>query len=204
MVLVALPLEARAVSRALRASGTEAPPIHVIGLRGVRLPRIDAGQTQVVIVAGLGGALDPRLGVGDLVLDAPTPDLPRQLPWHIGPIHSADSVVNSPAAKAALFHQTGALAVDMEQAAIRRGVAPGTQVIGLRAISDPAYMAIDPAVLTFLDPAGRPRPLVLTKTLLTRPSLIPHLRELRSNTRLALRNLGAGVAALVRLLERGK
>jgi hypothetical protein len=190
------------VSRAFRAGGVSAPPIHVIGLRAARLSQIPLGDAELILVAGLGGGLDPRLRVGDLVLDTPVPALPQDLPWHVGPIHSVGSLVTTPADKATLFGQTGALAVEMEQAAVRRAAPPGARVIGLRAISDPADMAIDPAVLTFLDGTGRPRPLVVGTTLLRRPTLIPHLRTLRRNTRLALHNLCAGVAALVPLIAR--
>jgi hypothetical protein len=186
----------------MRAAGVEAVPIHVIGLRGTRLQEIDSSEIEVAVVAGLGGGLDPRLRVGDLVLDTPIAGLPQELPWHVGPVYSADSLVTTPAQKALIFRQTAALAVDMEQSGVRRAMPRGTRVIGIRAISDPAHLAIDPAVLTFLDPAGRPRPLTVAATLMKRPGLIPHLRELRGNTALALHNLGAGVAALVQCLER--
>jgi adenosylhomocysteine nucleosidase len=96
-----------------------------------------------------------------------------------------------------LFAETGALAVDMEQAVVRRAAPAGVPVVGLRAISDPADMGIDPAVLQFIDETGRPRPVEAAKTLLRRPKLIPHVVRLNSNSQKALRQLGLGVAAVV-------
>ena len=197
IILVALPMEARAVSSALRKGGVPAPPVQTIGLRGTRLPQAELTDAAIVIVAGMGGALDPRLRVGDLVLDTALENLPAHLPWHVGPIHTADRAVTTPADKARLFGETGASAVDMEQAAVRRAVPPGTRVIGLRAISDPADMALDPAVLRFLDPWGRFRPAAFTAAVVRRPALLLHLRDLHRNSRRALRNLGLAAAALV-------
>ena len=125
-----------------------------------------------------GGALDPALRAGDLVLDTPIPGLPAELPWHVGGIHTVNRLITTPADKAALFRKTGALAVDMEQAVVQRAVPAGVEIIGLRAISDPADMAVDPAVLGFINEFGRPRPLVIGKTLLRRPSLLPQLLAL--------------------------
>jgi hypothetical protein len=167
----------------------------VIGIGATRLPPIPPGSR--VIVAGLGGALDPSLKVGDLVLDTPVANLPADLPWCIGPIHSAQHPILTADAKASLFRESGALAVDMEQAVVRRAVPSDVEVIGLRAISDPAHMAIDPAVLRFIDDIGRPQPLAIASTLLRRPGLLRHLMELRANSNVALRNLGLGVRALL-------
>ncbi len=169
-------------------------------MRGKRLPQTVTAAR--VIVAGLAGGLDPRLRAGDLVLDSPLPDLPLHLPWHIGPIYTTDRLVTTPADKAALFRDTKALAVDMEQAVVQKMAEAEVTIIGLRAISDPADMTIDPAVLNLVDEIGRPRPLAVMTTLLRRPGLIRHLRELNANSKLALRNLGLGVAALVEQFPR--
>jgi hypothetical protein len=189
IILTALRAEARAIGEIL---GIE---VHVIGFGAAHMPETPSGSH--VIVAGLGGALDPTLTVGDLVLDTPVPGLPTDLPWHVGGIHTARHLVATPAEKASLFQKTGAKAVDMEQEIVRSAVPRDVEVIGVRAISDPAGMAIDPAVLRFIDNIGRPRPLALASTLLRRPGLVPHLLELRANSAVALRNLGLGVRALL-------
>ncbi|MGE9293309.1 MAG: hypothetical protein ACQKBW_06830, partial [Puniceicoccales bacterium] len=56
-----------------------------------------------VILAGFGGALDPSLQRGDIVIDRGE-----------GKIHTAADVVSTPAEKAALFEKTGCPVVDME------------------------------------------------------------------------------------------
>jgi adenosylhomocysteine nucleosidase len=190
VILTALEMEAKALTD---VKGVD--ELHVIGMGARWMPCV--GPAGTVILAGLGGALDPNLRVGDLVLDTPINGLPLRTAWHIGAIHTANQPVTTPAKKAALFRETEALVVDMEQATVRRTLPQGVRLIGLRAISDPAEMLIDPAVLGFIDPNGRPRPRALAAALLRRPGLIRHLRMLRSNSRVALHNLGVGAAALV-------
>ena len=194
ILLTALEIEARAVLRALGKRSQDVA-VRVIGMRGVRTPQVPAGAT--VIVAGLGGALDPKLRVGDLVLDTPIPRLSNHLPWHVGAIHSSADVVSTTEAKASLFRQTAALAVEMEHAAVQRSLGQEVRLIGLRAISDPADMALDPAILRFVDDFGNPKARKIAGTLLRRPGLIPHLRLLNKNTKVALANLGLGARALV-------
>jgi hypothetical protein len=195
-ILSALISESRAISRAVgNAEGVE---FHVVGMKGVHMPKLAVGT--IAIVAGLGGALDPALRVGDLVLDTPMEGLSHELPWHIGSIHTADRLVATVAGKSALFRETGALAVDMEQSTIRRALPNSARVIGIRAISDTAHMALDPAILGLIDATGRPKPLTVLATLARRPGLIPHLQTLNANSKMALRNLGQGVSALVRQL----
>ena len=194
ILLTALEIEARAVLRAL-GERSQHVAVRVIGMRGVRMPQVPAGST--VIVAGLGGGLDPKLRVGDLVLDTPLPGLSNHLPWHVGAIHSSTGVVSTPEQKAELFDKTRALAVDMEHIVVQRSLASQVRIIGLRAISDPADMTVDPAVLRFVDDVGNPRAGRIAMTLLRRPGLIPHLRLLSKNTKLALSNLGLGTKALV-------
>ncbi|MDP0496968.1 MAG: hypothetical protein Q7Q73_12265, partial [Verrucomicrobiota bacterium JB024] len=64
-------------------------------------------KPKCVILAGFGGALDPALQRGDIVIDRGE-----------GKIHTADDVVASVADKAALFTQTGRPVVDMESAPV--------------------------------------------------------------------------------------
>ena len=196
-ILTALMPEFRAIHRAV--GDQDGVTYHLMGLGAARVPQLQ--PTTVVIVAGLAGALDPKLRVGDLVLDTDIAGLPTELPWHCGAIHTTDRLVATVAEKAALFRETYALAVDMEQASVRRALPQATRVIGLRAISDGANFAIDPAVLRMIDGTGRPRPLGVLSTLVRRPGLIPHLRQLNVNSKLALRHLGLGVAALAKRLK---
>ena len=189
--LCPLELEARAIRKAVDVE------VHVIGLRAANVPELPSNTR--VILAGLAGALDPTLRPGDLVIDTPISGLPQDLPWRVGSIHTSDQLVSTHAEKAALFRETAALAVDMERAILCH---VAQNVMGLRAISDPADMTLDPAVLRFIDNSGRPRPLTVAATLLRRPSLLPHLLTLRRNTNLALQNLALGVRAVLESLDR--
>src|SRR5580658_2318006 len=119
-VFTALTLEGRAIARALGvplapigqptflpgASSNEkllVAELHIIGIRAVRLvPAICAG-TAGIILAGLAGALDPALRIGDIVISqepqgGPWPDLP----YRQGRIHCVDRPVLTPEAKSAL------------------------------------------------------------------------------------------------------
>ena len=198
VILVALQIEARALESVVAtARGVE---LHVIGMGAARLPRID--PESVVIVAGLAGALDPGLRVGDLVLDGVVGDLPSDRPIRVGTIHTSRRLISTPDEKAALFRETGAIAVDMEQGVARRALPQTVTVIGFRAISDPADMAIDPAVVRLVDDVGRPRPLAVATALVRRPALVPHLRELQANARRALASLTGAMPALLDILQR--
>ena len=190
-ILVAMQMEGKAASTWLDDVGEEHLSVHVIGIGAKRMPRINPGDR--VFVAGLGGALDPSLKAGDLVVDRPSGHMCPDLPWHSGPIHTAPSPVCTVEEKAALFKETGALAVDMELEVVRRQLPADVTLIGLRAISDPADMAVHPAVLGLVDDLGNPRLLYAAGAILRRPGLIPHLAKLRANTKLALDNLAAGV-----------
>src|SRR5439155_10300683 len=98
-----------------------------------------------------------------------------------GRIHTVDGPVLTPAEKAELFRKTGALAVDMESTAIRAAAQQaGVPFIAIRAISDAADEAIDPAVLNLVDPYGKARAWAVFSTLLRRPRLLAQLLRLRA------------------------
>ena len=188
LILTAVTMEAAALRRAGLAAT-------VIGIGGSRLAGVVVPPaTTHVVMAGVGGALDPGLSVGDVVVDGPVHDVRR------GTIHTVDRVVSTAAEKAALFAATGAAVVDMEQAVVRRWAA--VQVVGVRAVSDAAHHAVDPAVVRFVTDVGRPRPAAIAAGLLRRPGLVPHLLQLNRHTRLALDRLAAVLPVIVRQLDR--
>lgn len=199
LIFTAIRAEANAVIRALEASaGGIAVPwdVRVIGIQAKRLaaalPREAIGG---IILAGFAGALDPSLKVGDVVVEGWTKE---PLGFRCGKIHTAGEIVATPEAKAALFGETGALAVDMEGEVVRRAVESlGAPFVHVRAISDSAGDAVDPAVLGFVDDVGCVRPMALTLGLLRRPSLVPKLSRLGANARLAGRSLGGIVVRLM-------
>lgn len=96
-----------------------------------------------------------------------------------GALADSSTVLQSPADKQRLYHATGALAADMESAAVahvaRRHEIP---FLCIRAIADSATMSVPPALLAMLDNFGRPRLPALLLQLSRRPGLIPELFRL--------------------------
>lgn len=129
------------------------------------------GDITGVISIGLGGGLSPHLKIGDIVIGEHVvagPDIfPCESKWrvllaartgatHQGGIAGSDVVLDSAAAKAALFHASGgALAVDMEsQVAARFAARRNLPLSVLRVISDDARHALPPAALVAMKPDG--------------------------------------------------
>jgi hypothetical protein len=212
VILSAVALEARAIAlawglkcpepgRPARSTG-HAPiiEIHLIGIRARQLPG-EPGEAPVaaIIMAGLAGALDPALEIGDLVIDDCPADFIPPISHRVGRIVCSDALVTTPADKQRLRDETGALAVDMESAAAR-ALAQAMKVpfIHIRGISDTAAESLDPAIMHLVDGFGRPRPMSVAGTLLRRPRLVPQLAQLGRNAKIAAANLAAGVAAMVK------
>jgi len=176
LIFAALELEAAALRKELNIE------VQVIGIRACRLPRA-LPRASRIILAGLAGALDPALKIGDIVMD--------------GSIHTSDRLIATAAEKAELFQTTGARAVDMETAVVRRAAqAAGIPFTAIRAVSDTADQALDPALLTVVDEVGRPRPLKVAALLVRRPNLVPQLRRLEADSRKALAALAIAVGRL--------
>jgi 4-hydroxy-3-methylbut-2-enyl diphosphate reductase len=124
------------------------------------LPRLDEVQPDALVVAGVAGGLDPSLRPGDvvvasevrdergrIVLRAASPlvaELRRMgLRVHTGPMVSTDRIVSG--AEREKLARTGALAVDMESAAVVRtmGCEPGRPPVAVvRVIVDTAHMPV--------------------------------------------------------------
>jgi 4-hydroxy-3-methylbut-2-en-1-yl diphosphate reductase len=119
------------------------------------LPRLSQLQPQIVAVAGVAGGLDPSLRSGDvvvasevrdergrIVLRAAAPlaaELRRMgLRVRTGPIHSSDHIISGAARER--LAATGALAVDMESAAIVRSLHErGIPIAVVRVIVDTVH-----------------------------------------------------------------
>jgi hypothetical protein len=157
----------------------------VIGIRAVRLPK--GIEASAVIMAGFAGALDPVLGIGDIVRDDP-----------VGTIYTSTKIVATVDEKAELFRRTGAKAVDMENEIVRKfAEGLGIRFFGIRAISDTADESVDPMVLGFIDEVGRLRPGAIAGGLIRKPAIISTLNRLRTNTDIAGRSLAVAVRALI-------
>jgi hypothetical protein len=192
--LTALSAEAAAVRRGV--SGPTGVRVGAVGIRcnrGIDQKLLDGAG--LVIVAGLAGALDPDLAIGDIVLDDPAGLVPDRPLWRRGTILSVDQLVATSDVKTGLLRQTGAIAVDMETKLVRQRT--DVPVIGLRAISDRACDPVEPVVMSLVNDLGRPRPIMIARTLIRRPRLIGHLRRLQKDTNLALSRLELAVAGLL-------
>lgn len=197
IIFTAVQLETRAVQRALAGLNCI---IHTIGIRACRLPAELPADTAVVIVAGLAGALEPGLKVGDVVIDDPAGIVPATIGFRRALIHTADRIVATPLEKASLYQRMQCLAVDMETALVRARF--GIPVVNVRAISDTADEVLDPRVVGLVDEVGRAKPIAIARMLLGRPTLVPYLNRLGKNSKLAARELGRATRAIVLCLNR--
>jgi hopanoid-associated phosphorylase len=177
----------------------------VVGL--AREARIAEGRGRVVIGSpgiaaaldgarglisfGLCGALDPALGVGDIVIadgvtneggrltadPAWTAALRAALPdSRSGMAAGGDIIVGSVAAKAALRRARGAAIVDMETYAVAKAaLAAGLPFAVVRAVSDSAAFTLPRAAQAGFRPDGEPDVQAVVAGLLRRPWELPAL-----------------------------
>ena len=212
-VIVGLPQEAAILKRAL---GKAAPPIVCGGAQSAGAARavaeLVAAGADALLSFGFAGGLDPSLRPGDLVVgagvvavdsamrasdDALSQRLCAALDtatcgWAAGLVAHADQVVDSPAAKRALFARTRALLVDMESRAAGEA---GLPFAILRAVVDPAERALPSSALAALKPNGRIDSLTLVGGLLRRPREIGTLLVLARDNAAARESLSRAAAA---------
>jgi adenosylhomocysteine nucleosidase len=172
--------------------------IGLVGARAAHLQEARAEHPSLLILAGLAGALSPDLKVGDVVIDG---DFPPLAGVRAGKLATADHIVATPAEKAALFKQTGALAVDMETDLCRHFAQTlHVPFLAVRGISDAAHQGLDPALLSLLDDDGRVRMGRLLQHLAGDPRRLASLIQLGLASKLALSHLST---ILIQILESG-
>jgi hypothetical protein len=214
LVLTAVLPEARALARAfrLREAKTAEMPLWIreemcvalVGIRARQLGKLEnvseVADAQLIIMAGVGGALSPALEVGDVVVEprgssVPLPPLGSAF---LGRVLSEERIVGSPREKARLFRQSGCLAVDMETAVVaqfagRRGAA----FLAVRGISDTAHEHLDPALLALVGPEGYPRISQAIATLLRHPRTLAPMLRLHRATANAMTSVANTLALLI-------
>jgi hypothetical protein len=210
LIVTALKMEAKSVAdafgRPLAPAGelVELGPgaaLAIIGL-GARLlqPAIFADY-DTILLAGLGGALDPRLDVADLVLDlADSGDYPNlaETDHRQGKIYGSDHLIASVEEKERLFEETACLAVDMESHVVRPGCeAAGKKFWHLRAVSDRADEALPERMASWIDEVGEPKMSVVATDLAFRPHYLPMLLRLQKNSRAACERMVGAVKQIV-------
>ncbi|MEA2712017.1 MAG: hypothetical protein QOF78_4618 [Phycisphaerales bacterium] len=189
---------AKAMRPLREASDGPSIRIEVIGPGATRLPASPSAGVVGIIMAGLAGGLDPSLRTGDLVIDDQSTWRGLKLACRTGQIHSAAGIIATPQQKAALFRDTGALVVDMENAAARKLAAEwNVPFLGIRAVADSAGETLDPALLRMTDSSGRVKPIQILAELCRRPNLLPGLWQMNSRASAALRSLSLAVRQVV-------
>ena len=167
-----------------------------------------APQVSALISFGLAGGLDPALAPGALLVPAKV--LADDGAWSTDPALSAwlggatpgtlfgdGAILATTTAKAALHARTGAVAVDLESAAVARAAARhGLPFAVLRAVCDPAGRTLPRAALAALDMQGRIGPLRVAAAVLAHPGDIPALIALGADAARARRALVTRVAAI--------
>jgi adenosylhomocysteine nucleosidase len=143
-----------------------------------------------IINTGFCGALDPSLGVGDIVVWG---DAPSSARFVKGEISSSDRVVVTVEEKRRLREKTGAIAAEMEAGAVK-GIAAewGVPFYCIRAVSDTAKEDLPLDFNLYRDHDGRFSLARIAMAAISRPfTRIPALRRLEANCNVASESLGA-------------
>ena len=148
-------------------------------------------KTEVngMISTGFCGALDRTLAVGDVVVDSQAS--PKGSTVISGEILSIDWVVTTAEEKAALHARTGAVAVEMESAAVAEKAREwAVPFYSVRAVSDTAADDLPLDFNRYRDAEGRFSRSWIAWAALSRPSAISGLLRLDRNCRAAAEALG--------------
>jgi len=170
-----------------------------------------APRVSALISFGLAGGLDPALPPGALLIPATV--LAEDGQWDTDPILNArlggptpgalfgdGAILATTGAKAALHARTGAVAVDLESAAVARIAARhGLPFAVLRAVCDPAGRDLPRAALAALDGQGRIGALRVVAAILAQPGEILGLIALGRDAARARLALVTRVRAIGRL-----
>lgn len=154
-------------------------------------------SATLVLSTGLGGALNPNLGIGDIVIDRCTASdaiiatLIALVPEACqGVIYGSDTPLTTIAGKAALHAKSRAEVVDMEShIAAQIAAHHGIPYMALRVVSDTAFDAIPSAALAGMSPGGGVAPLAVINELRHHPNQLPALLRTAINAARAMRVL---------------
>jgi hypothetical protein len=218
LVLTAVDVEARGLARHLGLAplaGSQWPhfrggclEVVCVGPRATRLGERATWRPPTLIVsAGACGALAPDLAVGALVVAeavidehgerlavAPVPPLASR-----GTLLTARDVVHTPADKARLWMETGALAVDTESLVILEWArAQAVPAAVVRGVSDAATSGVPRDLAALVEPGGRVHRGHALRAMLARPAALADALALGRGTGAALRTVAAALGRLAR------
>ncbi len=156
-----------------------------------KLERALAQGADGIISIGIAGGLAPSLKSGDCVIASAIvtegQHIPTDASWTarlsarlpaalVGPLTSSDGIIFGKMSKAALFHATGAYAVDMEShIAARLAGLHRIPFAALRTIADPAHRKLPPLVSRAITQDGTVNLSAVLKAILLDPRQIPAL-----------------------------
>jgi nucleoside phosphorylase len=168
-------------------------------------------RPDVLLSAGFAGALDPELPVGQLVAATNFSAMEMlavvqrkmNARTRFGPIATVDDLLETAEKKRAIRARTGALAADMETAAIHAECSrAGIPMLSLRVISDAASDSLPvPLSIWFDEKRQRPRPLRLVLHLTRHPTRIRRFIRFVQGVEIARAELTSAVALLVSALS---
>ncbi|QBQ55987.1 purine phosphorylase [Nitrosococcus wardiae] len=221
-VVAALPAEGRCLTKQRLPPGSSTSLAGALRLQlsgiGPKRARqaaenlLSAGA-QALISWGVAGGLAPHLNSGVLLLPQRVQCLEGEeycadphwrqcllnrlegkLLLSSAPLHHTETILSSPEEKAHLYRHSGCVAVDMESGAVGQVASQaGVPFLVIRAIADPAQIALPATALTALNTHGRLQPLALLASLLSRPGDILGLWQLAKHFRAARATLQAVV-----------
>jgi nucleoside phosphorylase len=144
-----------------------------------------------MISTGLCGALDPALRLGDVVVSGGAP-IDTRSHFARGAVHTIDRVAVTAAEKRTLRNQTGAVAIDMEAAAVERKAAEwNVPYLCIRAVSDRAGDTLPLDFNRFRNARGDFSRTRIALAAIARPfTVMPQLMEFDRNCRRAVDALG--------------
>lgn len=144
-----------------------------------------------MISTGLCGALDPALRLGDVVVSGGAL-IAARAQFVPGAVHSIDHVAVTAAEKRTLRNQSGAIAVDMESAAVERKAAEwNVPYLCIRAVSDRAGDTLPLDFNRYRNARGDFSRTRIALAAIARPfTVMPQLMEFDRNCRRAVDTLG--------------
>ncbi len=216
-VVTGLAAEAKVLKRALAEAAAHPELDDVIACAGARPEQarrlaerlLESGATALMSF-GIAGGLDPARRAGDIVFarevilpgggrvathaawraDVSRTSAAAGLRAEEGPLLGSDSAITAAQHKQRLFHESGAIAVDMESHAVAEvAAAAGVALLVVRAVADPAVRPLPSAVLGSTAPDGRSRGGLVAARLCLRPWQLPEVMRLGRDFRQALDSL---------------